>query len=133
MFLVVEAQLPMQQLNGRLVFALAATLLILTATLPAEPPGFTPVAKASDEAQKALKRFRMPAGVEAKVWAAEPMLAHPVCFSFDEKGPCFVAETFRLHQGVTDNRNHMDWLADPIACRTLAHPAPMYCKKAKEK
>ena len=29
------------------------------------------------------------------MWAAEPLLANPVAFCFDEKGRCFVAETFR--------------------------------------
>ena len=119
----------------RLFFALATLSVALAAFVlqAAEPPVFSPVAKASDEAQKALKRIRTPASVEAKVWAAEPMLAHPVCFSFDEKGRCFVAETFRLHQGVTDNRNHMYWLDDDIACRTVDDRAAMYRKHAKDK
>ena len=43
------------------------------------------------------------------------MLANPVSFAFDEKGRCFVAETFRLHHGVTDNRGHMNWLDDDLA------------------
>ena len=67
-----------------------------------------------------------PKGIEARVWAAEPLLANPVSFCFDEKGRCYVAETFRLHHGVTDNRGHMDWLDDDLACRTVADRVAMY-------
>ena len=53
------------------------------------------------------------------------MLANPVCFAFDEKGRFYVAETFRLHDGVTDIRGHMDWLDDDLACRTVADRVAM--------
>ncbi|HEV3146906.1 MAG TPA: PVC-type heme-binding CxxCH protein [Gemmataceae bacterium] len=102
----------------------------------ADPPApeYKPfVAPASDEGQKAIKQFRLPAGVEVKLWAAEPLMANPVAFCFDEKGRCFLAETFRLHHGVTDNRSHMNWLDDDIACRTVADRVAMYKKYAKEK
>ena len=36
------------------------------------------------------------------------MLAHPVGFAFDEMGRCYVAETFRMHHGVTDTRGHIE-------------------------
>ena len=35
-----------------------------------------------------------------------------MAFTFDEKGICYVAETFRMHHGVTDTRGHMNWLDD---------------------
>jgi quinoprotein glucose dehydrogenase len=115
------------------IFGLA---LNVTCQLAADPPlpEYKPfVAPASDEGQKAIKQFRVPAGVETKLWAAEPLLANPVAFCFDETGHCFVAETFRLHHGVTDNRSHMNWLDDDIACRTVADRVAMYKKYAKEK
>src|SRR6516165_6010207 len=121
---------------------IAVSLLILGALFlswlteaaePAAKPYSPRVAPASDEAVKAIKRFRLPKGVEARVWAAEPLLANPVSFSFDEKGRCFLAETFRLHKGVTDNRNHMYWLDDDLACRTVADRVAMYQKHAKDK
>src|SRR3954468_19998573 len=68
------------------------------------------VAPASDEGERAMKRFRIPKGFKVELFAAEPMLANPVAFSIDEKGHFFVAETFRLHAGVTDIRGHMNWL-----------------------
>ncbi|HKB03190.1 MAG TPA: PVC-type heme-binding CxxCH protein [Gemmataceae bacterium] len=87
-----------------------------------------PLAKASDEAQKAIPRFQLDKALQVEVWAAEPLLANPVAFAFDEKGRCFVAETFRMHHGVTDTRGHMYWLDDDLACRTVADRVAMYRK-----
>jgi quinoprotein glucose dehydrogenase len=109
---------------------------ILTVSCGADAPKSSydpPLARASDEGQKAIKQFRLPPGVEAKLWAAEPMLANPVSFAFDEKGRCFVAETFRLHHGVTDNRRHGYWLNDDIACRTVEDRVSMYRKHHADK
>jgi quinoprotein glucose dehydrogenase len=95
---------------------------------------YTPkVEAASKEAEQALKGFRLPAGMKANVFAAEPMLANPVAFCFDEKGRCFVAETFRLKDGVTDNREHMYWLDDDLACRTVEDRVALYKKWLKDK
>ena len=73
----------------------------------------------SDEGEKAVVGIRTPKELKVSLWAAEPLLANPICFAFDEKGRMFVAETFRLHAGVTDIRGHMNWL-DDLACRTVA-------------
>jgi quinoprotein glucose dehydrogenase len=108
----------------------------LTFSANAAPPKSDynpPVAKASDEAEKAMARFKYDKALRVSVWAAEPLLANPVAFSFDEKGRCFVAETFRLHHGVTDTRGHMHWLDDDMACRTVADRVAMYKQHAKEK
>jgi quinoprotein glucose dehydrogenase len=87
-----------------------------------------PIAPASDEAKRAIPSFRVPAGLNVELFAAEPLLANPVAFCIDEKGVVFVAETFRLHAGVTDTRNHMNWLDDDLACRTVADRVAMYKK-----
>jgi quinoprotein glucose dehydrogenase len=82
--------------------------------------GYAPrVAPASDEGQNAILSFRHPADVRVRLYAAEPLLANPVSFVFDDLGRCFVAETFRLHAGVTDIRGHMNWLDDDLASRTV--------------
>lgn len=86
------------------------------------------IAKASDEAKKALARLQLPAGLSAEVYAAEPLLANPVAFCFDEQGRIYVAETFRLHKGVTDNRSHGKWLDDELAARTVADRLAVYQK-----
>ena len=82
-------------------------LWVAGAAEPTDKPYSPRVAPASSEPAKAVKRIRVPQGVEARVWAAEPLLANPVSFCFDEKGRCYVAETFRHSAGVTDNRSHM--------------------------
>ncbi len=93
------------------------------------PPDYNPpIAPASDEAKRAIPSFRVPAGLNVDLFAAEPLLANPVAFCIDEKGVVYVAETFRLHAGVTDTRNHMNWLDDDLACRTVADRVTMYKK-----
>ena len=66
--------------------------------------------------------------LKVEVWAAEPLLANPVAFAFDEKGRCFVAETFRHTHGVPGHPRHMPWLDDDLACRTVADRVAMYKK-----
>src|SRR5262245_24423689 len=77
------------------------------------------IAPASDEAAQALKRMKVPDGLEIKLWAAEPMLANPVAFNFDEQGRIFVAETYRYRSSVLDIRDYMWVLEDELAARTI--------------
>ncbi len=77
------------------------------------------VKEASDEPLEALAGFQIPEGFSMTLWAAEPLLANPVAFCLDAAGRCFVAETFRVHAGVTDMREHMDWLHDELAAQTV--------------
>jgi quinoprotein glucose dehydrogenase len=77
------------------------------------------IAPASEDATLAIKRFKPGPGLKVDLWAAEPMLANPVSFCFDEKGRVYVAETFRLGAGVDDIRGIMDWLDEELASRTV--------------
>src|SRR5947209_10369994 len=115
----------------RLLFFLTLTVLFSltsfgTLSYSADQPqgDYTPfdpkIAAASNDASFAIKRIRVPRGLEVSLFAAEPMLANPVCFCVDEKNRFYVAETFRLHDGITDVRGHMDWLDDDLASRTVA-------------
>src|SRR5947209_7055027 len=115
----------------RLLFFLTLTVLFSltsfgTLSYSADQPqgDYTPfdpkIAAASNDASFAIKRIRAPKGLQVSVFAAEPMLANPVCFCVDEKNRFYVAETFRLHDGVTDIRGHMNWLDDDLASRTVA-------------
>jgi quinoprotein glucose dehydrogenase len=101
------------------------------------PQGYEPkVAPASDEGKAAAVRIQVPAGFQVELWAAEPLLANPVCLYPDWVGgkPGFlVAETFRHHKGVTDIRDHMDWLDEDVAARTVADRVAMYKHHAGEK
>src|SRR5947208_3569604 len=77
------------------------------------------MAPASDEGELAIKKFQVAPGLKVDLWAAEPMLANPVAFDFDEKGRAYVCETFRLNAGVDDIRGIMDWLDEELASRTV--------------
>src|SRR6266571_6802346 len=77
------------------------------------------IAPASNEGELAIKKFQVAPGLKVDLWAAEPMLANPVAFNFDEKGRAYVCETFRLSAGVDDIRGIMDWLAEELASRSV--------------
>lgn len=84
------------------------------------PSGYTPpVAEASDEAERVIRRIQKPDDMEVTVFAAEPMLANPVAFTVDHQGRFYVAETFRHHAGVSDMRGHRSWLVEDLANRTV--------------
>lgn len=131
--------------SRRFAFALVLSSLPLVASLtadeqvgadaaPAETSDYAPaIAPASDHAERMRKRIRVPQGYQVELFAAEPLLANPVAFCTDEQGRFFVAETFRHHAGVTDNRNHMDWLDDDLASRTVADRVAMYRKHLGDK
>ena len=67
----------------------------------------------------AIKQFKVAPGLRVDLWAAEPLLANPVAFAPDAQGRWYVAETFRLHAGVTDIRGHMNWLEQELASTSL--------------
>jgi quinoprotein glucose dehydrogenase len=116
-----------------LVWAISMVLLVAIRApaaeiIPSGPNTAPHVAPASDEGERAIKRFRVPKGFKVELFAAEPLLANPVCFSIDEKGRFYVAETFRLHDGVTDIRGHMNWLDDDLACKSVEDRVAMLKK-----
>jgi quinoprotein glucose dehydrogenase len=86
------------------------------------------VAGPSPEASVAAKSIRLAPGLKLELFAAEPHLANPVAFCIDERGRFYVAETFRLHAGVTDNRSHMNWLDADMAAKSVADRVAMYKK-----
>lgn len=80
-----------------------------------------------------MKRFRVPKGFKVELVAAEPLLANPVAFCVDHQGRFYVAETYRLHAGVTDIRGHMNWLDDDLASRSVADRVAMTRKYEGER
>jgi quinoprotein glucose dehydrogenase len=74
----------------------------------------------TQQAARAAKAIQLPKGFTLTTVASEPNLANGVAFCFDPAGRIFVAETYRVKKGVEDNRDHMDWLDDDLACRTVA-------------
>ena len=86
----------------------------------AKQGGFVPkIADASPEAENSIQSFKISPGLNLHLWAAEPLLANPVAFAPDEKGRWYVAETFRLHAGVSDIRAHMEWLEAELSSKNL--------------
>ncbi|MBI5767567.1 MAG: HEAT repeat domain-containing protein [Verrucomicrobia bacterium] len=78
------------------------------------------IAPASSAAADALQRFKLPPGLVARLWAAEPMLANPVAFDIDAQGRIYVAETYRYGSSTLDIRSYMWTLEDDLANRTTA-------------
>ncbi len=106
-----------------------ALLLLSLAQDPSAQKPYTPqIAPASDEGQKAMALFQLPPGFVVEPWAAEPMLANPVAIYPADTGEVYVCESFRLHKGVTDIREHMDWLDDDNASRTVEDEVAMFKK-----
>lgn len=101
--------------------------------VPDQPPYQPVVAPASDEGRAAVARIQVPAGFQVELWAAEPLLANPVALYPDRSGAVFVCETFRHSKGVTDIRDHMDWLDEDVAARTVADRVAMYRKHTGER
>jgi quinoprotein glucose dehydrogenase len=110
------------------ISACSVSLMIVSPITADDEPRAAQISLASDEGQKAIARFQIPKEFKLELVAAEPLLANPVAFDVDEKGRLYVAETFRLHEGVTDNRGHMYWLDDDLAARTVADRVAMYKK-----
>src|SRR5687767_12061120 len=118
------SRLPM---NLRLFISGGASVIFLTTTLPAHaaeltgrPPNVPHIAPASEESALALRRFQVPPGFKVELFAAEPMLAHPVAFTIDERNRFYVAESFRVGEQVTDIRRHMNWLDEELASTNTA-------------
>ncbi|HZN37813.1 MAG TPA: PVC-type heme-binding CxxCH protein [Planctomycetota bacterium] len=86
------------------------------------------VAPASQEAQDQIKSFQLAPGLVCDLVAAEPDLCNAVAFAIDGKGRFYVAETFRIKDGVFDTRDYMQWKDDDLACLTVADRIAKYEK-----
>ncbi len=103
---------------GLMVGVIALAAVGVQAQRPSQP---------ADHPDETLKRLRLADGhLRVSLWAAEPLLANPVAFAFDERGRVFVAETTRFGRGVPDTRSHMYWLDDDLANRTIDDLLAMY-------
>ena len=81
---------------------------------------YEPTASGQGATALIQKRCRWPDGFEiAALFAEEPMLANPVCLYVDDDGGVWIGETFRTNAGVEDIREHMDWLDDDLASRSV--------------
>lgn len=106
---------------------LIATLALMPVSAWSDDHPYTPnVEPASEEGRRAIAGFAKPDDLQVELFAAEPMLANPVAFAIDRSNRFYVAETFRLHAGVTDIRQHMDWLERDLSSRTVEDRVAMY-------
>ena len=115
-----------------------------TARVRGEETVFKPfLAPASDEAELSIKKYKVSEGLKVSLFAAEPMLAHPVAICSDEKGRLFVAETFRFADGINgggdrdfgglDMRGHMGWLEQDLSNRTVEEREAMLKRNMGDK
>ncbi len=104
--------------------------------LLAAPPQTEPqkdLPDGTEVAAKLIPQLRMPKGMKAELWAAEPKLASPVAISIDEQGRVFVAEEYRLGKGAAENRSNQAFdftffLEDDLQIRTLNDRLKAYRK-----
>lgn len=101
----------------------------------AQEPTAAPPADGTAKALAQMAAFRMPPGMKAELFAAEPQLGNPVAFTIDEKGRIFVAEEYRLGRGAVENRGNpvfdfSFFLNDDLQVRTLDDRLAMYKKWA---
>ncbi|HET6250176.1 MAG TPA: HEAT repeat domain-containing protein [Tepidisphaeraceae bacterium] len=92
----------------------------------AEGPEIRP---ASQEGEQAIGHIKVADGLKIELWAAEPMLANPVCMRVDNRDRVYVIETFRHTSNVLDIRGHMDWLTEDLACRSVADRVALLRRK----
>ena len=86
------------------------------------------VATRSDEAKQTLAALQLAPLLQASLVASEPDLCNVVAFSIDEQGRALVSETFRIHDGVFDTREYMQWKDDDLALRTVEERVRKYEK-----
>jgi hypothetical protein len=91
------------------------------------------VAPRSAAAQEAIAGFQLAETLVCDLVASEPDLANPVAFAIDGKGRVYVAETFRIKDGVFDDRDYMQWKDEDLACRTVAERLAKYEKHIKDR
>jgi len=108
----------------------SAVLLLLA--LLADPA----VSQETPEQEAARRKLKVADGVQASLWASDPLLANPVAISVDEKGRIYVAECWRRHTSTLDIHMRKEWLDDDLACRThdyqIAYHERRLGEKAKE-
>jgi quinoprotein glucose dehydrogenase len=102
----------------RLAFSLLA-LAASAATAFADDPKHPASVSLSDSPEAALKKFSVAPGLEAMVWASEPLLANPVALDFDNQGRAYVAETYRRRSSVPDIRRNEPWTLENLALRSV--------------
>jgi len=119
------------------------TLRAGEATSPPAGEWLPKLAPSSDEGELYKKKFKIPEGFACDLFAAEPMLAHPVAFCIDNNNRFYVCELFRFADGINggggrdygdmDMRGHMEILDQDLASRGTADREAMIRKRLGDK
>ncbi|MEK6249249.1 MAG: PQQ-dependent sugar dehydrogenase, partial [Planctomycetales bacterium] len=86
------------------------------------------VSVAQADPNQAVHGLKLEEGLQAAVFAAEPLVMNPVSFWLDHRGQIYVCETFRQNKGVLDNRQHSYWVDDDLASRSVEDRLAVYKK-----
>lgn len=83
---------------------------------------------------EALPGVSAPAGATLKVEAdhAKHQVTSPTALTFDEQGRVLITETHRFTEGIEDDRSHLYWYLDDLACKTTSDRRALH-EKWKEK
>lgn len=101
-------------------------------SLLAVPPGESPPARPAAPAADAVK-IRPAQGLDASLWAREPLVRDPVAIAFDELGRLHIAESARQERGVEDNRSSSFWLLDDLRSESIEDRLAMYERWASKR
>jgi quinoprotein glucose dehydrogenase len=73
-------------------------------------------------ASETLAGATLPAGTSLKVEATfqDLQVSSPTALTFDDQGRIYLAETHRRRHGVMDDRDHLYWYLDDLACKKTA-------------
>ncbi len=107
------------KLSPVLSFAALAVAGLPAQCLFAEPSPKPPARKEPPSAEQVAKAAVVAQGLQIDVWAAEPLLANPVAFAFDNQGRAWVAETNRRKSSYLDIRSFPDWVPQSLALRSV--------------
>jgi len=86
--------------------------------------------KAAAAGKAAIVGFKLPKGIKAELFAAEPQVGNPVAIGLDEQGRLFVAEEYRFNRGTEENRTRPFLLEDDLQLQTIDDRLAMYKKFA---
>ena len=109
----------LMKLSPVLSFAALAVAGLPAQCLFAEPSTKPPARKEPPSAEQVAKAAVVAHGLQIEVWAAEPLLANPVAFAFDNQGRAWVAETNRRKSSYLDIRSFPDWVPQSLALRSV--------------
>lgn len=80
------------------------------------------------EIEQATKKLKAAPSFRIELFAAEPLLANPTSFAFDDSGRVYVVETHRRRSSVIDIRQHPNWLDADLSFRSVQDRSNFFAK-----